>query len=177
MSLGTSEHVFLLWESLLIKIMSLMESVCAVDPVDVRAYEIKEGLVWGTFLPYITYLYDPKRLLSSELLVKLHQLSTSVLLHALKNALGRDAHVKILLDEGLLEYVVALPWHVPESCRTLAMGIRKEVSKFVQIRPPSLCSLAKAKLAKSSTGLKRVLDMRSVSDLFSVLTFSSNLVL
>ena len=169
MTLGTSEHLFLLFETLLKKVLSLMESVCAVNPADVRTYEIKEGLVWGTFIPYLTYLYDPVRKLSlsSDPLVRLHHLSTSVLLHALQNALGREIHVKILLDEGLLDYVIALSWHVPDSCRSLAVSVLKEVSKFTPIKPPPLCSLAKAKLAKSATGLKTVMRMRSVSDLFS----------
>ena len=161
-------HLLLLWPPLLTKVLSLMESVCSFDPVDIRNYEIKEGLVWGTFIPYISYLYDPVKTYSSDMLALLYYLSTSVLLHALQNALGRETHVKILIDEGLLEYVVALPWHVPIRCRAQAIAVLKEVSKFVQIRPPSLCSLAKAKLAKSMTGLKKVLGMRSLSDFLSM---------
>ena len=144
--------------------------------MDILSYETKEGLVWATFLPHITYLYHPVDLhgydivLSSEVATafsKLHDLSTTILLRSLLNAFTRDIHVNVLIEENILDYVVLLPWYVPEKCRPLARDVLKEVSKFVQIRPPSLCSMAKAKLAKSSTGLKRTLDMRSISDLFN----------
>lgn len=173
MVLGSSNYLTDFSESLLEKIIALMESVCAYSPADIRAYELKEGLVWGTFLPYMRYLYDPVRMPSVpeqsvlDLISKLHCLSTNILLHALQNALGRDIHVDILVKESLLDYVITLSWYVPESCIDIARNVLKEVGKLTVIKPPSLCSLAKAKLAKESTGLKKVIEMRSVSDLFA----------
>ena len=175
MIIRSSQHLVLFPVSLLRKILALMQSVCATNPRDIRAYEIQEGLVWGTFLPYVQYLYDPidmaistedEQLLS--LITELRDFSVKVLLHALHNALGRQSHVKILIEEGLMDYLVALMWHVPDSSRSLLKECLKDISKLVVIRPPSLCSLAKAKLARESLGLKKVMDIASVSDLLSL---------
>ena len=156
------------------RVVKLMESVCEWNPADISAYEVKEGLVWATFLPYITFLYHPvvsplsiiEDTEGPELVKRLQRLSTEILLRALQNAFVQELHVSILMKEAMLDYVTALPWHVPVTCQAHARAVLKEVSKFVQIRPPSLCSLAKAKLAKTTTGLKKVMDMKSVSDLF-----------
>ncbi len=136
---------------------------------------MQEGLVWGTFLPYIQYLYDPTDVPISTndeqllcLISELSDISVKVLLHALHNALGRESHVKILIEEGLMDYLVALMWHVSGSSRVLLRECLKDISKVTVIKPPSLCSLAKAKLARDSLGLKRVMDMTSVSDLLSL---------
>lgn len=148
-----------------------METVCESNPVDIRTYEIEEGLIWGTFLPYMRYLYSPGINLTdgggvSELITKIYQSSVSVMLHSLHNALGREVHVKILIEEGLLDYLVALPWNVASSSSDMARNMLKDVGKLTPIKPPSLCSLAKAKLAKVTMGLRKVMEMKSVSDLF-----------
>lgn len=149
-----------------------MEHVCKSNPIDIRAYEIKEGLVWGTFVPFLAYLYEPEvpsttgHEVETNVIHKLQTLSMKVLLHALRNALGRETHVKILLEEGLLDYTVALLWYVPQSCTGVVRNMIKDIGKLTQIRPPSLCSLTKAKFAKEAVGLRKVLNMRSVSDLF-----------
>ena len=151
-----------------------MQSVCTTDPRDIRKYEIQEGLVWGTFLPYMQYLYDPEGPLLtrdksvSSIITELQDLSVKVLLHALHNALGRESHVKILIEEGLLDYLVALMWHISDSSRVFLRNCLKDISKLTNIGPPLLCSLAKARLAKDSLGLKKVMDMASISDLFTI---------
>lgn len=175
MILQSSKYLLLFPAPLLEKMQSLMQSVCATNPRDIRSYEIQEGLVWGTFLPYIHYLYNPiSTPIStddeqvSSLIAELRDYSVKVLLHALHNALGRELHVKILISEGLLDYLVALMWHVPHSSRDFLKECLKDISKLVMIRPPSLSSLAKAKLARESLGLKKVMSIASVSDLLSV---------
>ena len=178
MIIRSSQYLQKFPEFLLQKIRALMQSVCASNPHDIRTYEIHEGLVWGTFIPYLQYLYDPHLVHDivvsaedthlSHLIAELHNLSMNVLIHALHNSLGREVHVKILVEEGLMDYLVALAWHVPESSRDMFMNCLKDMSKLTAIRPPSLCSLTKAKLAKSSMGLKKVMNMTSVADLLSL---------
>jgi hypothetical protein len=149
-----------------------MEGVCQSDPADIRAYEIKEGLIWGTFLPYMSFLYHPLSVPKSanvplmEQISELQLLSAKVMIHCLHNALGREEHYTILKAEGLVDYLVAIPWYLPDCCTDIARNMIREISKLVPLKPPSLCSLAKANLAKHTLGLKQVLNMKSMSDLF-----------
>ena len=173
MVLGSSKHLLDFTESnILIRVLALMEEVCKSDPVGIRRYETKEELIWGTFLPYMSYLYQPSEVAKSgdetltHLIAELQVLSVRVLVHSLHNALGREEHLKILIDEGLVDYFVALPWYVPDSCTDVAKNMIKEISNLTQLKPPSLCSLAKANLAKNVMGLRRMLNIKSVSDLF-----------
>ena len=172
MILGSSMCLVNFSEPLLANVGVLMKEVSHHDPIEVRAYEIKEGLVWGTFLPYMEYLYHPTvadftgHAAHLALMVdELQLLSVKVLLYALYNALGRENHVKILVNEGLLDFVVILPWYLP-SCSEVARSMIKDIGKWTRIEPPSLSSLAKARLARDTTGLKKVMTMRSMSDLF-----------
>ena len=173
MILGSVEYLLGFPDSLLEQMVQLMERVCGTNPVDIRTYEIKEGLVWGTFLPFLNYLYSPVREIKTaeitgDLVVRLQSLSAAVIIHSLQNALGRELHLKILKEEGLLDYIVALPWHVPENCRERARNLVHDVSKLVQIELPLLSSLTKAQLAKMSLGLKEISGIRSVTDLCMV---------
>ena len=156
---------------LLMKIQGLMKKVCATNPRDIRTYEIAEEIEWGTFRPNLIYLYDPldEHLISghevpSLIIRTLKELSVQVLIHSLHNALGREIHVKILVKEGLLDYLVALKWLLPELSRDMLQRCLDDVSKFTAIKPPSLCCMARARLAKDFLGLEKVLDSTSLSD-------------
>ena len=168
MILGSAQYLLHFPESLLQKVIVLMERICNTNPVAIRAYEIKDGLEWETCMPFVNYLYSPVKesvKYSKSLFMKLHHLGTEVLLHALQTAVGRNTRLKTIIREGLLDYIVVLPWHMPESSRGRARDLVQDVGKSIRIELPSLCSLAKAKLAKESLGLKKVLEMESVTDL------------
>ena len=147
---------------------SLMNKVLTYDPDTIRDYEISQGLVWGTFLPYITFLYTPRPegISTSGTLeiTNLHHCACNVLVHCLENALGRESHVDTLIEEGLLDYLVALTWIVPGE---RIKNVVREVAKFRQLQPPLLTSLAKAKLAKSQWGLTKLIKMQTISQLLS----------
>jgi len=149
------------------KILSLMNKVLTYNPEIIREYEISQGLVWGTFLPYITFLYAPgpdQSTSGCSEISDLHRCACDVLVHCLENALGRESHVSTLIHEELLDYLVALTWIIPgERIR----NVIREVAKFRQLQPPSLTSLAKAKLAKSQWGLKKLFEMQSMSHLLN----------
>jgi len=128
----------------------------SVDPVKLRQYEEKEGLIWGTFIPYLNHLYNPPPSSGTEL----WNLSINILLHILINTLGRKLHVEYLCKEGLLDYTVNLPSVVPVECQALAREVVCELGRHVALQPPSLSTLARAKLAKLCFGLE---TMRAVS--------------
>ena len=147
---------------LLPQVVAIMEKILHTAPPSVvRKYEEQEGLLWGTFLPYIKLLYLPDTSRSDEV----HVCSVNILVHALQNALGRPIHRDVLIKEGLLEYVICLPWHVPQLSRENAKAMIMELAGYIQLQPPSLCILAKTKLAKMNFGLEKLLSVSSVAEI------------
>ena len=141
-------------------------------PQEICHYEEDEGLVWGTFLPYFRCLYAPIEQLSNDIdhvhrktIKDLNVCSCKILLHALENALGRELHRTILHEENLLGYLGCLPNIVDTESKSKAESLVSEMSKYTQLQPPSLCTLVKAKLAKSDYGLQAVMDMTSIAEL------------
>ena len=141
--------------------------------------ETKLWFVWSTFLPYVKLLYLPDMEASrreracSETMRSLHTLSLCMILLGLQNMLGRDNHREVLVQEKLEDYVTCLPSHLPpgmlrEQAREL---VRIVGSGGMQLQPPRLVNLVKAKLAKLHFGLEPVL-CRSVGELVNQLLFS-----
>ena len=136
-------------------------------PLEVRAYEEQEGLVWGTFLPYFRLLYLPNspRKCSSSTAAKIQVSSVNLLLHILLNTLGRMVHIEMLVKEGLLPFMICLPSHVLPTCRETARLVVSEVSSHLQLQPPNLGMLARAKLAKMHFGLDKIISLTSAAEL------------
>ena len=143
----------------------------AASPAEIRLYEEKEGLVWGTFLPYLRYLYKPSNLKNvtaensdGDIRTNFHISCCNVLLHGLENALGRDLHLEVLIKEGLLDYTMCLPAVLPGECQPRARSLVNELGRHRQLQPPSLCTLAKAHIAKTFCGLQAVMEMNSIGE-------------
>ena len=143
----------------------------AASPAEIRQYEEKEGLVWGTFLPYLQYLYKPSNLKNKDSATErdttraeFYVSYCNVLLYGLENALGREVHLEILVKEELLDYTMCLPAVLPGECQPRARSLVNELGKHRQLQPPSLCTLAKAHLAKIFCGLQPVMEMKSIGE-------------
>ena len=141
-----------------------------VQPSVISKYEDEKKNAWSTMLPYVELFYLPdhhqKVALSSDpSLLKLHQASMNMILFFLHSKLGRDYICKILVKEGLLDYVVVLPWYVDSKYEEAAKALVIELGSHVRLQPPGLCSIAKAKLAKMYFGLKKVVKSHSPVDL------------
>ena len=153
---------------LLQQIVTLMSDVLeAASPAEIRQYEEKEGLVWCAFLPYLQYLYKPsttKEVIKSAAGGIFHISSCNVLLHYLEIALGRELHLEVLVKEGLLDYTMCLPAVLPGECQPRARSLVNELGKHRQLQPPSLCTLAKAHIAKTFCGLQPVMEMNSIGE-------------
>ena len=159
--------------------VSFMDMVCSYDPEVIRTYEIEQDFIWGTFLPYVSFLYAPDPDIhctlcgvgsAPSLIVKLHHQACDILLQYLQNTLSRQIHVDTLVEEDLLDFLVAMIWNISPKSQEKAKKVYKEVAKFQQIQPPSLSSLAKAKLAKTKWGLKKMRDVEYVSHLLNSMT-------
>lgn len=141
------------------QIFALMGKVLQdVKAWEVRQYEEKEGLVWGAFMPYMKFLYLPIKPTAGNVAPELQLFCLNIILHALENALGRTIHIDILVKEGLLDYIICIPWHLPVMIRDSARAVIAELSKHLQIQPPKLSILAKAMLAKNFFGLGAVMS-------------------
>ena len=159
------------------QILDLMSDLLeTVPPADIRCYEEKVTMAWGTFLPYMHFLYKPATSTdqdtkeksefndAEELRYNLHITCCNVLLHGLENALGRELHLEVLLKEGLLDYTMCLPAVLPVECQPRARSLVNELGKHRQLQPPSLCTLAKAHIAKTFCGLQPVMEMNSIGE-------------
>ena len=156
--------------------------LAAASPAEISRYEEKEGLVWGTFLPYMRFLYTPTTMFDKPaknrsnaefdtadpedtFRTDLHIHCCNILLYGLENALGREIHFQILVREGLLDYSMCLPAILPQECKPRARSLVNELGRRRQLQPASLCTLAKAHIAKSFCGLETVMKMHSIGEL------------
>ena len=156
---------------LLQQILNLMSDVLeAVSPAEICQCDRSW---WETFLPCLQYLYKPPTIESvpaetsdGGVKTKLHVSCCNVLLYALEAVFGRfaDQHLEVLIKERLLDYTVCLPAVLPEECQPRARSLVNELGKHRQLQPPSLCTLAKAHIAKTFCGLQPVMEMNSIGE-------------
>lgn len=157
----TSPH-HLPTNNLLGRILIFMEDFLKIATYEtLREGEIKHWYVWSTFLPYIKLMYFPEPPHeASDTMNRLHMLSLQTALLSLQNMLGRDNHKEVLLKECLEDYITCMPAYLPSALRSQAEELVRVVSSGnVQLQPPSLVNLVKAKLAKLHFGLVRVVSM------------------
>ena len=157
---------------LLHQILNLMSDMLeAASPAEIRQYDTTE---WNSFLYFLRYLYTPSSFESftaensvssgGEIRTKLYISCCNVILYFLENTLGKELHLKFLVKEGLLDYTVCLPAVLPGECKPRARSVVNELVKHRQLQPPSLCTLAKAHIAKIFCGLQPVMEMNSIGE-------------
>ena len=140
-------------------ILSFMEEFLQTpNYIEVTMQELKKTFVWTTFLPYVRLLYTQNE--ETELASALKLCSLEIVLLGLHSMLRRENHCRVILNEGLVDYIVCLPSHVPETLRSKARGLIQLLSSEgnITVHPPRLINLAKAKLAKMYFGLEFVLS-------------------
>ena len=91
-------------------------------------------------------------------------LSVQSILLSLQNILGRTNHREVLQKEGLVDYITCMPLYVPAPLKTQAEELVRIVGAGVQLQPPRLVNLVKAKLAKTWCGLQGVVH-RTVGEI------------
>lgn len=139
----------------------------STTPRQLMEFEENRRFSWSVFLPYLRLAYAPNvpQTGLDSLLNKLQLLALELVLFWLQNTLGRPGHRETLTEEGLSEYIICLPWFVPEALRDSADAL---VSAFVgkaPISPPRLSTLARGKLAKMHFGLEKVIKAVSGHEL------------
>ena len=175
----SSAHVMTLPELLRINIF-LQETLAKVD-IDAAHKFLHEKLCgWiGTLKGIANVAYYPyhnprfscvQTYYSKEhtrVVRQLEQRCVEVGIVSLHTALLGDIEKQVLVKEGLVDYVVCLPWCVPKQSATYhrALSMITYLRGTVQLQPPSLLNLAKAKLASMHFGLKKMLNTFSMQDL------------
>ena len=158
---------------LLGKMLTLLETVSAMDPAIIRQYEESTYIVWGTFAHCVQCLYEPNHtpltipvadLEHASMIDSLRSKSQNVLLLHLHSCLGRKDHVEVLIKEDLFDFVTLLPWIVSRHLQKKASLVVQELSKFHQIEPASLATLSMATLAKTRWGLHQALQRTATKD-------------
>eukprot|EP00731_Ephydatia_muelleri_P038811 Em0921g2a len=137
-------------------ILSFMEEFLLTPNYIADAMQEVNGFVWTTFLPHVRLLYTQEE--EIELASALKLCSLEIVLLGLHSMLRRKNHCMVILNEGLVDYIVCLPSHVPETLRSKAQGLIQLLSSEgnIAVHPPRLINLAKAKLAKMYFGLEFV---------------------
>eukprot|EP00731_Ephydatia_muelleri_P036072 Em0198g6a len=137
-------------------ILSFMEEFLLTPNYIADAMQEVNGFVWTTFLPHVRLLYTQEEEIERASALKL--CSLEIVLLGLHSMLRRKNHCMVILNEGLVDYIVCLPSHVPETLRSKAQGLIQLLSSEgnIAVHPPRLINLAKAKLAKMYFGLEFV---------------------
>ena len=156
-------------------------------PKQIRDHEVKNGYKWSTVTPFVKLAYYPRfnRELSMEIhrdtastdaqdsmTVDLNMLAVHCIemgVFSMQNVLHDEEIRDVLVCEGLVDYIVCMPWNVPQESRVQqrATELVTFLSQHIQLQPPSLVSVTKARLASLHFGLEQVLNTLSVHDLLS----------
>eukprot|EP00731_Ephydatia_muelleri_P037323 Em0442g3a len=102
-------------------ILSFMEEFLLTPNYIADAMQEVNGFVWTTFLPHVRLLYTQEEEIERASALKL--CSLEIVLLGLHSMLRRKNHCMVILNEGLVDYIVCLPSHVPETLRSKAQGL------------------------------------------------------
>ena len=160
--------------SLYEKINSHMTRFLTNATVDsVSEQESSLGFFWSTFFPYLKLLFVPNTLQNSTSpcndpsISSLQLLSIESVLFSLQCMLNNPDSRQSFLAEEFNEYVVCVPWHVPQELKEKASSFLHVLSTHTQLQPPRLSVLAKTKLAKMQFGLEKMIKMSSLFELLN----------
>lgn len=127
----------------------------------IRDCEIKHWYVWQTFMPYVKLAFIPNTIELTKDQRTMQILSLRLIIFGLQNMLGRSKHREVLLQENLLDYIVSMPWFVPDPLKQQAKELVLMLAGYpdVMMQPPRLLSITKASIAKTHLGLEKVVNL------------------
>ena len=137
-----------------IRTLLLEKTLC-----DIVQYEDEAGYLWYTLVPEVAVLYRPMVHETSEL-YELQVIARTLFISTLGVILRRKGHTSVLVQEGLLDFVICLPWCSEGEVRTRA----KELVGWlrcdeIDYQPPSLVNMCKAAVAVNYCGLETVMSL------------------
>lgn len=159
---------------------AIKEFLESADYEKISEHEKRKGYIWSTVTHFVKLAYLPRNSplwsfnTSSEEngdtakeSQELGELCIEAGVFSLQNVLLSSDTRDILKAEGLVDYIVCMPWHLSPDTKAhmKACDLRQFLSSKMQLQPPSLVNLAKAKLAVSHCGLEKVIKARSLHDI------------
>ena len=126
----------------------------------IRDCEIENRYVWQTFMPYVKLAFIPNTIELTRDQRTMQILSLRLIIFSLQNMLGRSKHREVL-QENLLDYIVSMPWFVPDPLKQQAKELVLMLAGYpdVTMQPPRLLSITKASIAKTHLGLEKVVNL------------------
>lgn len=100
-------------------------------------------------------------------MLAVHCIETGVF--SMQNVLHDEEIRDVLVHEGLVDFITCMPWNVPQESRVQqrARELVTFLSQHMQLQPPSLVNMTKARLASLNFGLDKVLNTHSVHELLT----------
>ena len=150
-----------------LQINELLEQFLSeADANEIHTYEVELGYVQERYIPYLRVAYmpfhakktvlacgsDPRYRNLQMMCIEAHVLFFQVIL------IGEQERKK-MVDQGLMDYILCLPSVLPAGSRAQqrAKDLVAMLGKEMHLQPPSLISMARARLATTHFGLDRVL--------------------
>ncbi|KAL5516368.1 hypothetical protein EMCRGX_G001667 [Ephydatia muelleri] len=136
------------------------------DYKELRKWEDENGYSWKKFLPYLRMAYFPyhaKRSVqacgSDPLYRNFQMMCIETGIFSLQLMMSGEKERKIIEEQGLLDYIICLPSVLPKnsSAQKRAKDLVAMLGKEVHLQPPSLNTMARARLAVTYFGVERAL--------------------
>lgn len=151
----------------------------SADYTKIREHEKKNGYIWSTVTPIVKLVYLPRNDPSwtfctykssedvNEEMRELEDLCIEAGVFSLQNMMLCDETSELLIAEHVLDFVVCMPWHLTKgtNAHKRACDLNTFLGHKMQIQPPSLVNMTKAKLATMHFGLEKVMNASSVHEL------------
>ena len=118
---------------------------CGVETVKFSDTRLKKTQSSTTFSEY-----DIPVTTASSACKESTSLSLAFVLFTLKVETSRSNNTRLLIKQGLLEYIAMLHWGVDDGWRDQCKWVQEEVSKAKKLPVPRLSSIAKGKLARTN---------------------------
>ena len=114
------------------------------------------GFTWRDLLPDMKLVYTPLNQRCSPFTLVFME----IVLLGLQRALAKKDERATLQKQGLLDYLICLPWRFPKgsTAQKRAKSIVDMVGSHIQLQPPKLYTMVKSKLATMYFGLEKVLN-------------------
>ena len=136
-----------------------------VQPWDFKtlaSYEKNRGIYWGTLSPLVKVLYHESSGYHTTTDNRFSALCKLTILLALQTLLSRKYHQDVLIKEGLLDYLVCLPWYTTGEMHTRAsnlLAMIRLIAPDIYCQPPSLLNMSKAAVSVYFSGLDDVMRL------------------
>jgi len=150
----------------------------------IQQMEAKYEYIWSTIVPFVNLAYfpylNPKYIPTHfnsderQTTKQLQLLCIEAGVFSLQNMLSGNQVREILVQEELVDYIVCMPWYIPPGSRAQkrAHELVSCLRQTMQLQPPRLVAMVRAKLAALHFGLEKVLRTISVHALLAEVLIS-----